>query len=276
MADQFPRTKDIPSQSPLYWVEQKDRYLRQLAIRDIEEITGRRLIVYFANRFAKGSDIDRRDPTYVTEILRDIGNWPTDILLETNGGLTDATESLISLIQSSVSDFRVLVPNAAKSNGTLLALAASSIVMGATSELGPIDPHIQGTPCNILKHPQVAATNFPLNQLALNFIQQTKTLATKLLSAGMLKGKTPAEIQTVVEKLADGGTYFSHGCVIDHVEASQLGLNIQYLPPTDELWKRLWLLYCMYDFDSRKSGYLKIFEGGSVSTAVAVSPAASP
>ena len=31
------RATELPAQSPLFWVEQKDRYLRQLLIRDIEE-----------------------------------------------------------------------------------------------------------------------------------------------------------------------------------------------------------------------------------------------
>jgi hypothetical protein len=45
MADTFPRSKDLPAQSPLFWVEQKDRYLRQILIRDIEELTKRRLVI---------------------------------------------------------------------------------------------------------------------------------------------------------------------------------------------------------------------------------------
>src|SRR5271170_7804717 len=66
-AERFPRSTDLPSQSPLFWVEQKDRYLRQLLIRDIEELTSRRLVVYFGNRFERGSDIDGRDALYLTE-----------------------------------------------------------------------------------------------------------------------------------------------------------------------------------------------------------------
>jgi ClpP class serine protease len=76
--------------------------------------------------------------------------------LETNGGGTDPTEGLITLIQNLTSDFRVVVANAAKSNGTLLGLAAKSIVMGASSELGPIEPLVQGIPCTILTQPQIA------------------------------------------------------------------------------------------------------------------------
>ena len=84
-----------------FWVEQKDGYLRQLLIRDIEEITGRRLVVYFANRFEQ-AEIDTRDALFMTELLGDIGSDPIDLLIETNGGQTDATEALISTIQNVV------------------------------------------------------------------------------------------------------------------------------------------------------------------------------
>ena len=69
---QFPRNSKIPVQSPIYWVGQKDRYLRQLMIRDIEAITDRRFLVYFSNRFENGSGIDASDPAYVMELLSDV------------------------------------------------------------------------------------------------------------------------------------------------------------------------------------------------------------
>ena len=67
-AERFPREKELPSQSPLFWVEQKDRYLRQILIRDIEELTQRRLAVYYANRF-QNAQIDAKDPAYMAELL---------------------------------------------------------------------------------------------------------------------------------------------------------------------------------------------------------------
>jgi len=60
----FLRTKDAPAQSPLFWVTHKDRYLRQLLIRDIEESTGRDLIVFtYCDRSA--AIIDATDDTYL-------------------------------------------------------------------------------------------------------------------------------------------------------------------------------------------------------------------
>ena len=198
------------------------------------------------------------------------------MLLETTGGFTDATEALITLIRNLTQDLRVVVANAAKSNGTLLCLAAKSIVMGAVSELGPIEPLIQGVPCTILVQPQIAAQNFPLHKIGEYALQQTRTLAKSLLAGGMMAGRQPADIETTVQKLSSRDVYFSHGSAIDHREAKGLGLSVEYLPPDDPIWQRIWLLYCMYEHDCRKSRYLKAFEGRARSTAVAAPIPASP
>lgn len=86
----------------------------------------------------------------MAELLGDISTEAVDILIQTPGGFTTATEALISLVQSTAPEFRAIIPKAAKSNGTLLCLAAKSIVMGVTSELGPIEPLFNGLPCSIL------------------------------------------------------------------------------------------------------------------------------
>jgi hypothetical protein len=167
------------------------------------------------------------------------------------------------LIQNLASDLRVVVANAAKSNGTLLGLAAKSIVMGAPSELGPIEPLVQGIPCSILIQPQIAAQNFPLHKCGEFALQQSRTLAKKLLTNGMMMGESPATIDDVVAKLSSRDVYFSHGSVIDHVEAAALGLKVEYLKPEDPIWQRIWLLFCMYEHDCRRARYLKVFEGAT-------------
>ena len=177
-----------------------------------------------------------------------------------------------SILQNRIADLRVVVANAAKSNGTLIALAAKEILMGPSSELGPIDPHLNGIPCTVLSQPQVAQTNFPLQQLAELGLKQTRKMATRLLKAGMLSDLDETKVESIVNSLATRDTYYSHGSTIDHQEASQLGLKITALDANDTLWKRIWLLYSMYDYDTRRDNYLKIFEGRAISTAVAQPP----
>ena len=158
-SDRFPRSPDLPTQSPFFWVGQKDRYLRQLLIRDIEAITGRRLLVYFSNRF-KGAQINQRDCDYFVELFGDLKGRPCDLLIETGGGETPATEALASYVRQVSPDFRAIVPSSAKSNGTLLCLAANEIVMSSSSQLGPIEPAVQGIPCSILRSPEIANAQF--------------------------------------------------------------------------------------------------------------------
>jgi hypothetical protein len=239
-------------------------------IRDIEALTGRRLIVYFANRFENGQ-IDQRDCMFFTEILGDVGDAPLDLMVETNGGETDASEAVISLIQSTVDDLRVVIPNAAKSNGTLIALAGRSIVMGPASELGPIEPAVNRVPCSILLRPEVEKSNLAMHMYGVYALQQTKALASKLLKAGMMSERA-GDVDATVEALASRDRYSSHGSVIDHKEAANLGLKVEFLPAGNEIWQRLWLLYCMYQHDSEKAHYLKVFEGNARSTAIAAPP----
>ena len=116
--------------------------------------------------------------------------------------------------------------------------------------------------------PDFAPQNVLLHHCAKFAIEQTKKLAKRLLEKGMKKGAPPAEIEELIKKLLTRETYFSHGSVIDHNEATRLGLNIEYLPPESELWKLFRLLACMYETDTRQHRYLKVFEGNMLSSAI--------
>ncbi len=257
----FPRGVELPSQSPVFWVGQKDRYLRQLLIRDIEQISGRRLVVYFANRFVRGSDIDAGDVALFAELLGDARGQPIDLMIETNGGQTDATEAIISLIHQTCPDIRVVIANAAKSSGTMLSLASQCIVMGPPSELGPIEPSVGPFPASTLISEVVREKDFPLHIAGIHALRQARLLAQRLLATGMMKAETNERIEEATSALSTRETYPSHGSVIDRYEAQRLGLHVKMVDPGDPFWDRIWLLYCMYDFDARRAGYTKIFEG---------------
>ncbi|MEB3356229.1 MAG: hypothetical protein VKK04_05850 [Synechococcales bacterium] len=262
----FPRGADLPPQSPKYWVKEKDRYLRQLLISDIEAITGRRLIIYFTSQ----GMIDFRDADDLSEVLDDYPHQPVDLMLQTPGGIIDACEKVISVLRLRTGGYRVIVPSWAKSAGTIIALAADTIVMGGNSEMGPIDPQFRGIPAEFIRDDP--DEKYPIKQIAESAILRTRKLASQVLSQGMLRGLDPVIIDDLVNQLSSAQSYSSHGAVINAEEAKNLGLNITYLPPADELWKKLWLLYCMYDFDCQRQGYAKLFEGTRVSIARPIPP----
>lgn len=271
----FPRSKDLPKQSPLFWVAEKDRYLRQLLIRDIQEVTGRTLLVYYANSTDPRAQISFGDDAYFAEMIRDAKGGPVDLLIETPGGITDATEKLAALLRALAPDLRVIVPRYAKSNGTMLALVGSSILMGPCSELGPSDPLIGLGPNNFVPAHFLATTSGIdpiIQQYAIHAIKQTAQLAQSLLSTGMMKGKSVPDINQVVDSLSTRNQYPSHGSVIDMHEAERLGLSVIKHGDSDELWQRLWLLRCMYDHDLVRAGAIKIFEGPYLSNTLKAPP----
>lgn len=271
MADQFPRTTTLPAQSPLFWVNHKDRYLRQQLISDIQDDTGRELIVYFTDCDRTNAQIDQLDDIYLSELLNARRSDNVDLLLETNGGFTDATEKICSVLLNAKTDLRVIVPRRAKSNGTVIAFCGNSIIMGSDSELGPIDPFVSGVPADYILKAGPALNNPLLVLNADSAVKQTRTLASQLLSTGMLKGKTPADINTMLDKLATRDVYHSHGAVIDADEAIDIGLNVIKLDSKDTLWRKIWLLRSMYAYDCQLHKYSKIFEGKAISSPVSIS-----
>ena len=184
-------------------------------------------------------------------------------MIQTPGGLVDAAEKIISVLHQSINDLRVIVPSWAKSAGTIIALSSKSIVLGMTSELGPIDPQWQTpagpVPCELIaSDPKIAPH---LQQMALLAVERAKELAKKVLKRGMLSSVSEDEIDAVLGKISSSAGYKSHGAVIDYDEATQLGLSVEYLAPDNETWKRFWMLYCMYDYDSKEKNLGKIIEG---------------
>jgi ClpP class serine protease len=211
MSGCFPRTTDTPNQSPLYWVAHKDRYLRQLLIKDIEEITKRNLVVYYTDCDRTVAQIKQSDDVAFYELLNKIEGKAIDLLLETNGGLTDATEKICGLLRQATNDLRVIVPRRAKSNGTVIALCGSSILMGFQSELGPIDPSIGGVPAEFVINAPPGSFN-PLDlQYADAARKQTRKLASTLLKTGMMNEYSIQEVEDTIEKLATKDHYHSHG-----------------------------------------------------------------
>lgn len=264
----FPRNTELPNQSPLFWVTHKDRYLRQLLIGDIEEKTGRKLIVYYSDCDRSPAQIDTGDDIYFVELLQNCVGKPIDLLLETNGGMTDATEKICAILRQGAPDLRVIIPRRAKSNGTLIALCGKSILMGIESELGPIDPSINNVPVEfVLNAPPGSFNAFDI-QFAQTARNQTRKLAKELLSSGMMSDSDHATIEQTIEKISTRDHYHSHGSVIDSPEAVKLGFKIEHQESDSGLWKQIWLLRAMYQYDCGQNGYAKLFESTKVSTAV--------
>ena len=113
--------------------------------RILEEKRGKPLIVYVTSSRANASGAMAGD--FVPELLAQLTALPADvddldILIASQGGDPTVAWRTVSLIRERVSKFSVLVPQAAFSAATLLALGADEIVMHPHGNLGPVDPQI--------------------------------------------------------------------------------------------------------------------------------------
>ena len=166
--------------------------------------------------------------------------------------------------------FRVVVPDSAKSAGTLIAIAADVIVMGEPSELGPIDPQVEittasGEPMSrpaqsfldgleeIVKtaEDELSAAYFPLldklDPALIDFCRKallrSEQFAETFLTQYMLRDDID-EAKRVAHELNDVKKHLSHGAVIDADRAIKMGLKVDLLAHDDDLWQAYWRLYC--------------------------------
>lgn len=264
--ESWPRKKGVFPHTPIFFAENKDRFLRQLLISDIEAATRRPLVVFFESPYFD-SEIEQDDVSRLAEVLSAKSKGPIDLLLETGGGWTDAAEALTSLLRAWSDDLRVIVPMRAKSNGTMICLAAHQIMMGPTSELGPIEPMIGSVPVSILTTEEYKRKNYIMSQEAEYALLQTKSVARQLLLDGMMQDNA-SKIDETVDQLCSRVKFQSHGSVIDAAEAATIGLNVDSRDGADTLWKKFLQLHAMYAFDSQQRRIQKIFEESVVSQSV--------
>jgi hypothetical protein len=221
-----------------------------------------------------------------------------DLLPQTQGGDVDQAERLVMMCRKKIGPnarFRVVVADSAKSAGTLIALASDAIVMGYCSELGPIDPQVTIVTANgeRMNRPaqsfldgldeiinsvgggNLSPAYFPLldklDPALIDFckkaIQRSERFASEFLKRYMLKDD-PATAAKVAKTLNDSRTHLSHGAVIDAQKASELGLNVTYLPPDDDLWQAYWRLYCEMRIALQNPAQ-KLYEGQQASLLLA-------
>lgn len=262
-----------PSKTPLYQAYNAGRYQRQAVIKLIQEMTGRVLICYVSG---KQASIDRDDAIGFVDLLHNIrSDCDLDLLLHTGGGDIDAAEKLISIVRAKVGTgtLRVVVPDYAKSAGTLIALGANKIVMSDTSELGPIDPQITlsdgsgnriSTPVlsyieafRIHSAALTANPNDVVAQIMLSKIDPARLVlfkaavdrATRFAENQLKRGmfRDQGNWSAAASQLLDPTRWQSHGQMISWSDAADpsIGLTVEYLEPESETWQRYWELYTL-------------------------------
>lgn len=260
------------NKTPMFSAIHAPRYHRQALIKDIQRKYGRRTISYVSGSAAS---INRDDVVFFMDILHHVvPNSDLDLILHTGGGDVDAAEKLISLVRTRVGTgrLRAIVPDFAKSAGTLMTLGADRIVMSDTSELGPIDPQItlKDGHGNLIRHSVQSyldayeshaetLQNNPKDVVALTMLGKLEPATVKLFEAVRDRARKFAEDQLklgmfrsgagnftkIASDLIDTKRWLTHGQMIGWQDAIQIGLSVDYLNPSSEDWQCYWQLYCL-------------------------------
>jgi ClpP class serine protease len=126
--------------------------VRQKYLQQLHGKTGRNIIAYYSGFLSKPGiaqqDINDEDKNGFMMAVHKLDKAKgLDLFLHTPGGGIAATESIIDYLHKMFKkDIRAVIPQIAMSAGTMMACSSKRILMGEHSNLGPIDPHLNGIP----------------------------------------------------------------------------------------------------------------------------------
>jgi ATP-dependent protease ClpP protease subunit len=153
------------------------RYLAKLSAK-----TGRAIITYYSG-FQEHPEspprilqVNSADIAGFMEACSDAPEDKLDLFLHSPGGDGEAAEQISAYLRTQFKHIRAIVPVYAMSAATMMALSADEILMGAHSQIGPIDPQMT---INTPTGPRTASAQAIKDQfeLALKQCQDPKNLA---------------------------------------------------------------------------------------------------
>jgi hypothetical protein len=246
--------------------------------REIEKIRGCPLITYVTS--TRPNIQGKMATDAIPEILDQLLALPPDckqidLLVVSLGGDPTVAWRIMTLLRDRVKRVGVLVPQAAFSAATLLALGADEIVMHPCGNLGPVDPQIQIMRKNDGKSlPEVISfgsedlsgfLNYVRHNVGLSDQEYLKStfelfckevgaipigvaargarlslsLGVKLLQMHMNKEAEKQKAIAIAETL--NKEFFHHGYPVGRKEAKEIGLKV--VEPKPELEKKMWDLW---------------------------------
>lgn len=270
MASDYTSCDNVPSWNDVLLEIQKNAavspidHLRRRCLSKLHKATGRNIIAYYSGWLSRPRPnpaliINDEDKNALMATVHEMDRSKgLDILLHTPGGDVAAVESLVDYLRKMFgTDMRAIVPQLAMSAGTMLACACSKIIMGKQSNLGPMDPQLNGIPAaGVLAEFKQALEQVKADPGALALWQQiigkyhptflgscqkaiewSKSITTDWLVTGMFAGDAAGKekAERIVAGLTDGGMVLNHSRHI-HLEALEgLGLKIDRMEADDKL-----------------------------------------
>ncbi len=222
---------------------------------------GRNVIAYYSGWLSKppiqGIEINDEDKNGFMMAIHGLArSRGLDLILHTPGGGITPTQSIVNYLhkmfkvnQREAVDIRAIVPQIAMSAGTMMACSCKEIWMAKHSNLGPIDPQLNGVPaqgviaefkraCEEVKDDP---SRIPIWQsiigqytpaylgLCENAVEQSNTFVRRQLTAVMFKGQRDArkKAAAVVKKLGQYTQNKTHSRHIHFEECEKIGLIVK-------------------------------------------------
>jgi len=195
------------------------------------------------------------------------------VMLDSPGGDGESAIRLVRSLQARCRELTIIVPDQAKSAATLLLLGAHQIILGPTSDLGPVDPQIAVRPNyeefipakhvisaveEAAKKIQEAPETLPLYATLLSdvssiMLQQARAALARtddLLREALESNPSRTEVDVKIlqgrlrERLVDLPQ--SHSAIFGAKEALAVGLPVKILASSDQQWQIIWRLWTKY------------------------------
>ena len=241
---------------------------------ELEKLRNRPLIVYVTSARSGMGGLMGADA--IPEFLDQLELLPSDakavdLLVVSNGGDPIVAWRVITLLRERVEQVFVLVPQAAYSAATLLAMGADEIVMHPNGNLGPVDPQIlvkragEAEPHRFGFEEMTSFLQFAKDKVGITdqrYLHAIFDLLSKevgpvhvgvgarasLLSVSLgekllrLHMKGEGDVQRV-HNLAEAlnTAFYHHGYTLGRKEAIQIGMKIA--PPNQEVERLMWSIW---------------------------------
>jgi hypothetical protein len=244
--------------------------VRQKYMSDLQTLTGRDTILYAANwswsniQATASTSIHPEDAIGLMAVMSGLKSKKLDLILHTPGGYPSGAEAIVNYLRLKFDEFRVIIPHAAMSAGTMISCAADSIMMGKHSFIGPTDPQMpvfhQGMfrtfpaqaildefnrarreckdPASVVVWSSIIE-QYPMGLISEceNSINLCKTLVREWLQAYMFKGDADADQKSsqISGWLTDNSKLYTHNRYISRAEAEKRGLKIEELEQDQQI-----------------------------------------
>lgn len=224
---------------------------------------------------------------YFEELLFDASTeMDLHLMLVSPGGDGEVAVRLVRSAQARCRNRTVIVPDYAKSAATLLALGAHEILMGPTSDLGPVDPQfpigdydlvsakdmieaVERALNDVAERPDtyplhsalLADVNALKVQQARSALARTDDLVREALQSNPDRGGEEVDelVRQLHEPLIEAPK--DHAAIFGAEYAKKLGLPVTICDPASHQWEQIWQLW-MHCYVLQPA---RIYENGLVS-----------